>query len=49
LCECRNGGSEKQKENCCADSSILVHRCSLQLISHLPLTGYSRHTTYTLG
>jgi hypothetical protein len=22
LCECRNGGSEKQKQNCCADNSI---------------------------
>jgi len=21
LCECRNGGSEKQKQNCCADNS----------------------------
>ena len=22
LCKCRNGGSEKQKQNCCADNSI---------------------------
>jgi hypothetical protein len=22
LCECRNGSSEKQKQNCCADNSI---------------------------
>jgi hypothetical protein len=48
FCECRNGGSEKQKQNCCADNSILVHRCCVQLISHLPLTGYSRHTSYTV-
>jgi hypothetical protein len=48
LCECRKGGSEKQKQNCCADNSIVFHRCCLQLISHLPLTGYSRHPRYTV-
>jgi hypothetical protein len=26
----------------------LFHRCSLQLMSHLPLTGYSRYTSYTV-
>ena len=30
LGECRNGGSEKQKEDCCADNSIVFHRCCLQ-------------------
>ena len=48
LCECRNGGSEKQKQNCCADNSILFHRRSLQLMSHLPLAAFSRHTCYTV-
>jgi hypothetical protein len=48
LCECRSGGSEKQKQNRCADNSILVHGCCLQLLSHLPLTGYLRHTCYTV-
>ena len=48
LCECRNGGSEKQEQNCCADNSILFHRYSLQLMSHLPLTAYLRHTSYTV-
>jgi hypothetical protein len=47
LCECRNG-SEKQKQNCCADNSILFHRSSLRLMSHLPLTGYSRYNCYTV-
>ena len=48
LCECRNGGSEKEKQNCCADNSILFHRCCLRLMLHLPLTGYSRHSSYTV-
>jgi hypothetical protein len=37
LCECGNGSSEKYKQNCCADNSFLFHRCSLRLMSHLPL------------
>jgi hypothetical protein len=49
LCECRNGGSEKQKQNCCADNPILVHRCCLQRLSHLPLTGCSRYISYTVS
>jgi hypothetical protein len=48
LRECRKGGSEKQKQNCCTDDSILVHRYCLQIISHLPLTRYARHTHYTV-
>ena len=46
LSECRKGGSEKQKQKCCADNSISVHRYCLQLMSHLPLMGYARHPCY---
>ena len=48
LCECRNGGAEKQKQNCCADNSTWFHRWCLRLMSHLPLAGFSRHTSYTV-
>ena len=55
LCECRNGGSEKQEQNCCADNSTWVHRCftPVQLICHpaatRSLAGNWRHFSYTLA
>jgi hypothetical protein len=29
LCECRKGGSEQYKHHCCADDSIVFHKCGL--------------------
>ena len=29
LCKCRKGGSEQYKHHCCADDSIVFHKCGL--------------------
>ena len=49
LRESRNRGAEEHQQNCCADNSIVCHRCvASELISFLPLAKFQKHNGYTV-